>query len=254
MSSRAAQVNAARQQQEIAQLQKQLDRATQLLDSVTKAGAMTQAQVASARQAALAAREAIHQVAQQDNEVSQKLRRIEDGILEAQSEDSEYAKALDEIHLARRAIDTELHRILKWQPPADDEAEATRLSELAHLTAEEREKLNADSRYTTKQAALHQSMDNLISVRKKLFEASEEWKKAHEEHHRIDQEQASLERSVQGAANDSSEGRQELRDAAEIAASARATIAHAQARLNALGAKPKAPTSDKKTGAKESNR
>ena len=139
---------------------------------------------------------------------------------------------------------------MKWKPPADDEAEATRLSELAHLTTEEREKLAADSRYTTRQDALHQSMEKLVAVKKKLFEASDEWKKTHAERHRIDQEQAKQERSVQGAANDSSAGRQELRDAAEIAASARAMIAQAQARLNALGAKEKTP--EKKSETKKS--
>lgn len=250
MSSRVSQANAARKQQEIAQLQKQLDGARKVLDSVTSSGALTQAQIASARQAALAAREALHESAKQDNEVSKKLRVIEDGILEAQSDDSEYAKALNEIHLAQRAMNTELHRILKWQPPADDEAESTRLSELAHLTAEERERLAADPRYTTKQEALHQSIDKLVATKKKLFESSAEWKQAHAEHHRVDQEQAKQERAVQGAANDSSAGREELRDAAEIAASARSTIAQAQARLNALGAKPNTPTPEKKPGTK----
>lgn len=250
MSGRVAKANAARQQQEIDQLQKQLDGARKVLDSVTTAGALTQAQIASARQAALAAREALHDAAKQDHEINKKLRGIEDGILDAQSDDSEYAKALDEIHHARRAIDTELHRILKWKPPADDEAEATRLSELAHLTTEEREKLAADSRYTTQQQALHQSIEKLVAVKKTLFEASDEWKQAHKERHQIEQEQARQERSVQGAANDSSAGREELRDAAEIAASARATIAQAQARLNALGAKPKTPTTEKKPGTK----
>jgi septal ring factor EnvC (AmiA/AmiB activator) len=245
-SSRTAKANAARKQQEIAQLQKQLDGSRKLLESVTSRGAMTQAQLAAARQSALSAREALQEAVQQENEINKKLRGIEDDILDAQSDDSEYAKALDDIHLAQRAMDTELHRILKRTLPADDEDEATRLSELAHLTIEEREKLAADSRYTAKQHALHLAMDQLRAVKTKLFQASDEWKKAHEERHRINQEEAQQELSVQGAANNSSASRKELQTTAEIAASARASIAQAEARLKALGAKPKAPTPEKK--------
>lgn len=252
MSGRLARANAARKQQEIAQLQKQLDGSRKLLESVTSQGAMSQAQLASARQSALAAREALHDAEKQDHEVNKKLRGIEDGILESQSDDSELAKTLDELHLAQRALDIEMHKILKRPPPANDEDEATRLSELAHLTTEEREKLAGDTRYSTKQESLHQSMEKLSTVKKKLFQASAEWKKAHEERHRIDQVQAQQERSVQGAANDSSESRSELRTIAQIAASARASIAQAEARLNALGAKPKASTPEKKPETKKS--
>ena len=252
MSSRISKANAARKQQEIEQLQKQLDGSRKLLESVTAKGAMTQAQLAAARQSALSAREALRDAEKQDHEISKKLRGIEDGILDAQSDDSEYAKALDEIHLAQRAMDTELHRILKRPPPADDEDEATRLSELAHLTTEEREKLAADSRYTTKQDALHLAMDKLSAVKTKLFGASDEWKKAHEERRRINQEEAKQELSVQGAANNSSASRKELRTTAEIAAFARASISQAESRLKALGAKPKAPTSEKKPEKKKS--
>ncbi len=252
MSGRLAKANAARKQQEIAQLQKQLDGSRKLLESVTSQGAMSQAQLASARQAALSAREALHDAEKHDQQVNKKLRGIEDGILEAQSDDSELAKTLDELHLAQRALDIELHKILKRPPPANDEDEQTRLSELAHLTTEEREKLAGDTRYTTKQESLHQAMEKLSAVKTKLFQASDEWKTAHEERHRIDQEQAQQERSVQGAANDSSESRSELRTIAQIAASARASIAQAEARLKVLGAKPKAPTTDNKPETKKS--
>ncbi len=252
MSGRLARANAARKQQEIAQLQKQLDGSRKLLESVTSQGAMSQAQLASARQSALAAREALHDAEKQDQEVNKKLRGIEDGILEAQSDDSELAKTLDELHLVQRALDIEMHKILKRPPPANDEDEATRLSELAHLTTEEREKLAADSRYTTKQDALHLAMDKLSAVKTKLFGASAEWKQAHEERRRINQEEAKQELSVQGAANNSSASRKELRTTAEIAAFARASISQAESRLKALGAKPKAPTPKNKPETKKS--
>ncbi len=252
MSSRISKYNAAMKQQEIASLQKQLDGSRKLLESVTAKGALSQAQLNSARSSAESAREALNAAVKQDNEISKKLRGIEDGILEAQSDDSEYAKSLDEIHLAQRAMDSVLHHILKRPLPSDDEDEATRLSELAHLTTQEREKLAADSRYTAKQEALHLAMDKLSEAKTKLFEASDEWKKAHEERHRINQEEAQKEHSIQGAANDSSASRKELRTSAEIAASARASIASAESRLKALGAKPQAPNSNKKPETKKS--
>ncbi len=251
MSSRVSQYNAAMKQQEIASLQKQLDGSRKLLESVTAKGSMTQAQINSARQAAASARESLNAAVKQDNAINKKLRGIEDGILKAQSDDSEYAKALDVIHLAQRDLGATLRVILKRPPLTDKEDEANRLSELAHLTTEEREKLAGDSRYTAKQEALHLAMDKLSEVKTKLFEASSEWKQAHEERHRIDQEEGKQELSVQGAANDSSEGRKELRTLAQIAASARASIAEAESRLGALGAKPKAPTPTKSTDTKK---
>lgn len=250
-SSRLAKANAARKQQEIAQLQKQLDGSRKLLDSVTAKGSMTQAQIASARQAALAARDALNETEDQDNEMHQKLHSIETGILEAQSDDSEFAKSVDAMHASRRALDTEMHRILRRPPPDPDEDEATRLSELAHLTADERDTLSADSRYAEKKEALYAAIETINTVKMRLYKASDEWKKAKEEHHRMEQDVAQGERSVQGAANDSFDARSELRTLAEIAASARASISQAESRLNALGAKPKAPTPAKKPETKK---
>ena len=251
-SSRVSKYNAAMKQHEIASLQKQLDGSRKLLEAVTAKGAMSQAQLNAARSSAESAREALHAAVKQDNEINKKLRGIEDGILDAQSDDSEYAKALDAIHTIQRAQCAVLRQILKRPPPPDDLDESTRLSELAHLSTEERATLAADSRYTTQQDALHLAMDKLIEIKTKLFEASDEWKKAHEERHRIEQEEGRKELSIQGAANDSSDSRKELRTVAQIAASARASIAYAEARLRTLGAKPNAPTSDKKPATKKS--
>ena len=142
---------------------------------------------------------------------------------------------------------------LQRPPPAPDEDETTRLSELAHLTAEERITLAASPRYTEKKAALQQAMNELNAVRMGLFEASDEWKTAKEEHHKIEQELAEKKRSIRGAAADSSDARQGLRSVEDIAASARASLAQARSRLHELGGKEKTATTPKKpeTGTKK---
>lgn len=244
--ARSAKAAAARRQMEIDKTQKQLDAAQKVLESVSTQGALTQAQLDAARQNALAARRELNEAEVADKAIHEKLHSIEEGILEAQSDDSDYAKALDDVDTARRAADTELHRVLRRPAPAVDEEESTRLSELALLTPEEREKLTKSNSYQEKKIALQAAVDHMNATRMKLFQGNDEWKQAREEHHKAEQEKAKDERSVQAAANDSSDARGELRSAAQIAASARATIAQAEARLRALGAKPAAAKNDKK--------
>ena len=242
-SSRYGRANAAQKQQQIAQLQKQLDRAKELLDSVTSKSQMSQSEINAARQAAISSRQELEADEKVNKTVSEKIRKIEEGILESQSDDSEFAKSVDRIDEARRAMDVEMHHTLRRPPPAADEDEATRLSEVAHLTAEERDQIAQSSTYAQKKEALFQAVEHMNAVKTKLFQASSEWKKAHEEHHKAEQEKAKDERSVQGAANDGSDARAELKTMAQIAASARTTIAQAEGRLRSLGAKPSTSSS-----------
>lgn len=193
-TSRVRQIMAAQRQHEIEQLQKQIEESQKLLDSLTTQGVLTQAQLEAARQSAISTRSALNATEERDQEIHKKIRGIEDGIIESQSDDSVFAKAADKVNDARHDLDAELHRTLRRSPPAPDEDEAERLSELAHLTAEERATLAASPRYTEKKAALQQAMNELIAVRMGLFEASDEWKKAKEEHHKIEQELAEKKR------------------------------------------------------------
>lgn len=252
-TSRVRQIMAAQRQHEIEQLQKQIEESQKLLDSLTTQGVLTQAQLEAARQSAISTRSALNATEERDQEIHKKIRGIEDGIIESQSDDSAFAKAADKVNDARHDLDAELHRTLRRPPPAPDEDEAERLSELAHLTAEERATLAASTRYTEKKAALQQAMHEFIAVRMGLFEASDEWKKAKEEHHKIEQELAEKKRSIRGAAADSSDAREGLRSVEDIAASARASMATARARLRALGGQEKPATTQKKpeTGAKK---
>jgi septal ring factor EnvC (AmiA/AmiB activator) len=251
-TSRARQMMAAQRQHEIEQLQKQIEESQKLLDSLTTQGVLTQAQLEAARQSAISTRTALNATEERDQEIHKKIRGIEDGIIESQSDDSAFARAADKVNDARHDLDAELHRTLRHPPPAPDEDEVERLSELAHLTAEERAALAASPRYTEKKAVLQQAMNELIAVRMGLFEASDEWKKAKEEHHQIEQELAEKKRSIRGAAADSSDAREGLRSVEDVAASARASIAQARARLRALGGQEKPATTPEKpkTGAK----
>jgi septal ring factor EnvC (AmiA/AmiB activator) len=243
---------AARKQQEITQLQAQIDGARKLLDSVTTQGKLSQAQIDAARQSAMSARRALNEAAKENNESNQQIRKMEADMLDAQSDDSEYGKAVTEIHTARRALDKEMHRILV-RPDSDAEVdESKRLSELAQLTAEERDELAKSPKFMEKKEALHQAMEGLKAAKLNVFQANDEWKAAHEKHHKIEQDKAKEQLLIRGAANDNSDSRAELRTAAQIAESAQSTIASAQARLHALGEKEKSSTPAKKPDTKKS--
>ena len=238
-------MNEQLRQQEIAQLQSQLDDVKKVLDTVTSQGTMTEAQLESARKSAVDAREALKEAAKASKTASSKIRKIEESILETQTSDSDYAKALDGVDAARRAMDAELHRILGRPAPAPDEEESTRLAELARLTPGQRALLNKSETYAEKKTALNDAMKELDRVRSNLFQANDEWKKAREERRLLEQEVSKNEKTNRGAAQDSSEARGDLRSATQIAASARVTIAQIEARLQSLGVNTK-QSSDKK--------
>ncbi|MFO1005138.1 MAG: hypothetical protein U0929_04195 [Planctomycetaceae bacterium] len=245
-------MNEQLRQQEILQLQAQLDEAKKVLDSVASQGTMTEAQLDAARQSALAARQSLNEAAKDRRAASSKIRKIEESLLESQPADSEYGKALDGVDAARRALDAEMHQILGRPAPAPDEGEVTRLAELARLTPEQRAHLNKTPSYTEKKTALNDAMKELTRVKSNLFQDSEEWRKAHEERRKVEQEVAKSSKANRGAAQDSSDAREDLRSATQIAASAKATIAQIEARLHALGAKEK-PASDKKPATDKRN-
>lgn len=249
--TRFRQMQQAQRQHEIDQLHKQIDDSQKLLDSLTTQGALTQAQLESARQAAMSTRKQLNAIEEQDQEIHKKIRGIEEAIIESQSDDSAFAKAADKVNTARHELDAELHRTLRRPPPTPDESEATRLSELARLTAEERTTLAASTRYAEKKVALQQAMDELNLVRMGLFDASQEWKKAKEEHHKIEQELNDKKRSIRGSSADGLDARLELKSVEEIAASARSNINQARLRLHALGAQEKTTPKKPETGAKK---
>jgi len=242
-------MNEQLRQQEILQLQSQLDEAKKTLDSVASQGTMTEAQLEAARQSALTARQSLKEAAKVRRVASSKIQKIEESLIESQPADSEYVKALDGVDAARRALDAEMHQILGRPAPVPDEDEATRLAELARLTAEQRAYLNRTPTYIEKKAGLNEAMKELTRVKSNLFQDNEEWRKAHEERRKVEQEVAKNAKANRGAAQDSSDAREDLRSATQIAASARATIAQIEARLHALGAKEK-PATDRqpKTG------
>lgn len=248
-TSRIRQMQAAQRQHEIEQLQKQIDESQKILDSVTTQGTLTEGQLEAARQASIRSRQELDAVVEGDRANAKKLREIEEKLIESQSEDSSLGKALKRLEEARKARDTEMHRLLRRPPPDPDEDEATRLSELAHLASEERETLAASVVYQEKKIAVLDAMEELQLAKARLFESSAEWKAAKEEHHQITQDMAEKNRSLRGAAGDGQDARHSLKTAKDIAAAARASISHARMRLREMGVTEKPKSDQKSTGA-----
>ncbi len=236
---RSGRASAAMRQQEIAKVQKQLENAREQLDQLRNRASHSEAEIAEARSRAISARRSIEQANATHRESQKQLDEIEHKILEAQPEGSPFDRALTAFESARRAVDIEMHRILKWPPPASDEKESERLRELGTLTAEQRAALKGDAKYVARLAELMEASESLTRIRNELFSSSAEWKRVHDADVAAAKARAEAERSRGGAANDRLEADRSLRTSADIAASLQQTIAQLEARLKALGGAPK---------------
>lgn len=230
---------AAMRQQEINRLQKQLETAQAALSQLQSTASQDSAEILSARDRAVAARDAINEMTAAHREFHQQLNELEDTILEEQSADSDWSRATESLDAARRSLDTEMHRIMRWNVPAPDEPEATRLKELATLSTEQRSSLRKDPAYAERLTAVNAASDALNRTRRQLLEANEQWKALDEEHRRFTQELSEAERRRSGAANDRLNAQKDLRTKEQIAASLIQSIGALEAKLRSLGAAPR---------------
>jgi len=125
-SGRSGRMVQVQRQQEIARLQKQLENARDALDRLGSKMARSESDLAEARTRAAAARQDINEASSAHKESHKKLEELEHQIIDQQSDDSEFAKALSALETAQHALDAEMHRILKWPTPEPGEKEADR--------------------------------------------------------------------------------------------------------------------------------
>lgn len=236
--SRSGKVIAAMRQQEIARLQNQIEGAKAALDQLRNTASQDGAEIAEARNRAISARQSIAEASAAHQDSHKKIDELEERLLDAQSDSSDFAQAVKALEEAQHALDAEMHRILKWPAPADGETETGRLKELASLSIEERAALKADRAYAARLAAVTAASASLIRIRRQLLQASPEWKQLNEEHLTSTRDISEAERKRGGAANDRLNADKSLRTKAEIAASLSQTIAELEIRLRALGVAP----------------
>lgn len=244
-SGRSGRMVQAQRKQEIARLQKQLENARDTLDRLSGQMARSESDLAEARTRAAAARQDINEASSAHKESRKKLEELEHQIIDQQSDDSEFAKALAALETAQHALDAEMHRVLKWPAPDPGEKEADRLKEFGNLTREQRTTLKENAAYKTRQEELHDASDALNRAKTKLFTANTQWKRLHDEQLAADKAMTEAEHARGGASNDRLEADQSLRSAAEIRMSLQQTIQQIEGRIRALGGRPDAPSTSK---------
>lgn len=250
--SRSGRAIAAMRQQEINRLQKQLENARETLERLRNTASADAADISEARSRAISARQSIEEASEAHHESHKKIDELEDRIIDEQAESSDFARALTALEQAQRALDAEMHRILKWPAPAENETEASRLKELGSLSKEQRAALKADPAYAERFAAVNAASDSLARIRRQLLEANPEWKRLSDDHRRSTQDMSEAERRRGGASNDRLNADKSLRTKAEIAALLSRTISELEARLRSLGAAPsaKGPSSPSSGGSR----
>lgn len=165
--------------------------------------------------------------------------KLEERILEAQGDDSDYAKKVDEVEQIQLQLEHEFHHVLKLPENLQDaeDIDHHRLVEMSRLSQEQRDRLHRNPQYHAAEDALIKSCRELTAMENQLFQADSAWVTAHDKELAAEVERRQQEReSRRGGAAVRSTGKQ-LGSMADLAAQARAAIAAGEARLKQLGSK-----------------
>jgi len=230
---------AARKRAMIAGVQKRLTAARQLLAAAESQTLMSQGEVNQAVSKLSEIRTSLESDEQEANEAAKSLHEIEDAVLDKSSEFRLLEQALD---TAKDDVHAVIHKVIKRLGDHPDTTDDTcRMSDMAHLSNEERKRLEENTDYHKAVELMEAQARKVTQLRQKLFQADPQWvsvrKEAAEATRKARQERAQASATGIGSLDD----RRNLRTAKGIAADARVAIAECEALLQRLGAKPAPP-------------
>jgi hypothetical protein len=200
-------------------LKHQIEVARAVLSAAEAHGQLSKSDLDFARRRLTNARIAIDAADVEERQALRAQRQVEDEILDALPEDSPVVRAQAKVDQAREALDRAVNRAESASPGAKDAdlAEADRDGALENLknTARELAKLKHD-----------------------LFVNDSRWQAANRAVVAAREKETQAKNDSDGAALPTLPARHQFRDAASVAAAARATIAAGEAKLRALGVDP----------------
>lgn len=223
----------------IAQIQRQVAAAQQVLAAATAKGSMSQQQV----DAALSQLSTLHQniaAARVDvAETTKTLRAIEEEILDEQADDSEYVLAAKALDKAKDDLNQIVHSYAHLPHQSGKSGDALRFFELAKMSSENRRTMEADSKYRLAKLKMEHAAKVVDGVRQKLFQADAEWVEAAKDLAQAEKDARQNSQQASTVGLGSLGDKQNLRNAQKLAAMAQAIIIQGQARLRSLGATSK---------------
>lgn len=253
-SRQSAAAAKAAKQRTISAVQKQVAAARQVLAAAESQSAMSQTQVTQAVDKLSEIREAIKSAQAGTQEAANLLQDIEAEIVGEQTPDSELVRAQANLETATQTLHRVMHRVVTLPDDSDKSNDAGRLGDLAKLSPEERDRLEQDPAYQTARDNWKTAARNFKQCRQKLLEADEDWVAARQDLADAKQSVHESEQQSQTAGLGSLGDRQDLRQAQNIAATARAAVAQGEARLRQLGVNPSAGQASSSAAKKKKTR
>lgn len=234
----AAAAAKARKAQMIKTIQQQVAAAQKVLSAAESQAAMSGDQVKQALSQLSGIRTEIESAHENVAEAATTLREIEAEILAEQKSDSPLELAKKDLRRAQEAVHLTIHAVLDLPNHHEHSGERGRLADLASISSSERATLGDDARYHASLRELNEAARRVKELREALFEGDPEWVAAQRALADAQQRSRESTQQAQTAGLGSLGDRQNLHNAQQIAATARAIIAQGETRLRQLGAKP----------------
>jgi hypothetical protein len=174
-------------------------------------------------------------------EAARKQRDLEGKIVANQAPDSELGKAEAALEESQLKLDAEVHRILKLPAHSGPTDEEDRFKERSRLNEDQRSQLHQDAEYQAALDGVRAASEEASRVRHALFAKDAEWQAAFKERQSSEQSMLAAEKEQHRSGMAAAAGRNQLRNASEVAAYARQLIGEGESQLSVLGVKPKAP-------------
>jgi chromosome segregation ATPase len=220
-----------RERQIVEAARRQLSAAKQVLAAAESQEEGAKARLDAALARMRAAAEEFRDAQSQVRDLARDLAELESEILDEQPPDSPYGKASQELASAREKMDTIQQRILA-EPAVEKQ-----LAQWSGPQLEEQRRALLESRpdFVAARAAYMAAADEIARIRGELLRSDKDWQAASKALALAREEQAEAERKTRSSASGRAGTTDAMRDAAEAAANARATIARAEAIIRKYG-------------------
>jgi chromosome segregation ATPase len=230
-SANSAAIRARQQQAAVQAATAQLNAAKQVLAAAQSSGGAAQAKLDAALSKLRDEAQKFHDAQSTTRHLAKDLAEIEQEILEEQKDDSPYAKAGQHLEAARAKLKEVESQIL---------AEPAVESQLSGLTGSKLDEKRASilglrPEYLQFKALLEMAGSSWAHIRSELFQNDKDWKAAAEALTQARKDEKAAEEQTHGGTSGRVGTTAKIKNAAEAAAYARATIAQAEAVLRANG-------------------
>lgn len=242
----AAAMAQAQKKQWISTLQMQLAAAHQLLSSAESKSSLSQASAYDAMNKLNLIRKEMESASVEAHDAFKELQMVEADIMESQSDHSEFAEATKKVNEAKSNLHEVFHELAQTPVENRQATEDSLFLEMSRLTESQQSELknNANFRFAKEQLAA--SEQQVIDIRKKLFDGSKEWRNAKRTLESARVESHSEASKAKSATVTAKHQAQESNQLKNVVGAAKLVIAQCETRLRQLGVQPTSSYSGKR--------